>query len=92
MAECGTADHRKAEKLLHAIEVLIATLSDRWEILYRDQARAQRLQPGGSLLWSCNWGWLVIAISPAEPYHPGTAVADHRDIEEAATRVLDACR
>jgi hypothetical protein len=91
-AEYGTADRRKAEKLLHAIEVLIATLSDRWEILYRDQARAQRLQPGGSLLWSCNWGWLVIAISPAEPYHPGTAVADHRDIEEAATRVLDACR
>jgi hypothetical protein len=79
----------KAEKLLHAIEVLIATLSDRWEILYREQGRGQRLQPGGSLLWSCNWGWLVIASSPAEPYHPGTAVADHRDIDEAVTRVLD---
>ena len=73
----------KAEKLLHAIEVLIATLSDRWEILYREQGRGQRLQPGGSLLWSCNWGWLVIASSPAEAYHPGTALADHRDIEES---------
>lgn len=29
---------------------------------------------------------------PAEPYHPGTAVADHRDIDEAVTRVLDVCR
>ena len=48
------------------------------------------MQPGGSLLWSCNWGWLVIASSPAEAYHPGTAVADHHDIEEAVTRVLDA--
>jgi len=27
----------KAEKLLHAIEVLIAVLSDRWEIPYREQ-------------------------------------------------------
>ena len=65
--------------------------SDRWEILYREQG-GQRLQTGGSFLWSCNWGWLVIANSPAEAYHPGTAVADHRDIEEAVTRVLDACR
>jgi hypothetical protein len=30
--------------------------------------------------------------SPAETYHPGIAVADHRDIEEEVTRVLDACR
>src|ERR1700730_5321559 len=44
---------------------------------------------GGSLLWNCNWGWLVIASSPAEAYHPGTAVANHRDIEEAVTPVLD---
>jgi hypothetical protein len=53
------------------------------EILYREQGRGQRLQPSGSLLWSCNWGWLVIASSPAEAYHPGTALADHRDIEES---------
>jgi hypothetical protein len=86
------AEQQITKKLLHAIEVLIATLSDRWEILYREQGRGQRLQPGGSLLWSCNWGWLVIAISPAEPYHPGTAVADHRDIDEAVTRVLDVGR
>jgi hypothetical protein len=86
------AEQQITKKLLHAIEVLIATLSDRWEILYREQGRGQRLQPGGSLLWSCDWGWLVIAISPAEPYHPGTAVADHRDIDEAVTRVLDVCR
>jgi hypothetical protein len=52
----------------------------------------QQLQPGGSLLWSCNWGWLVVASSPTEAYHPGRAVADHRDIEEAVTRELDACR
>src|SRR6266403_611414 len=45
---------------------------------------------GGSLLWSCNWEWLVIAGSPATAYHPGTEVADHRDMEEAVTRVLDA--
>ena len=37
-------------------------------------------------------GWLGIAGAPAEAYHPGTAVADHRDIEEAVTRVLDAYR
>jgi hypothetical protein len=80
----------KRKKLLHAIEVLIAALSDRWEILNREQGRGQRLQPGGSLLRSCNWGWLIVASSPAEAYHP--AVADHRDIEEAVTRVLDACR
>jgi hypothetical protein len=82
----------KRKKLLHAIEVLIAALSDRWEILNREQGRGERLQPGGSLLRSCNWGWLIVASSPAEAYHPGTAVADHRDIEEAVTRLLDACR
>ena len=33
----------------------------------------------------------MLAGSP-EAYHPGTAVADHRDTEEAVTRVLDAYR
>ena len=50
------------------------------------------MQPGGSLLRSCDWGWLVVASSPAEVYHPGTAIADHRDIEEAVTRMTHAGR
>jgi hypothetical protein len=29
---------------------------------------------------------------PRRGYHPGTAIADHRDIEEAVKGVLDACR
>jgi hypothetical protein len=89
-AESGTAGHRKAEKLLHAIEVLIATLSDRREILYRGQvgngggandcSRAARSY-GAAI------GDGLLGELPAEAYHPGTAVADHRDIEEAVTRV-----
>jgi len=34
---------------------------------------------------------LMLAGSP-EAYHLGTAVADHRDTEEAVTRLLDAYR
>jgi hypothetical protein len=29
---------------------------------------------------------------PRRGYHPGTAIADHRDIEEAVKGVLDACQ
>lgn len=74
--------------LLHATEVLIATLSDPWEILSRKQgandcSRAARSY-GAAIGDACGLS--------ARAYHPGTAVADHRDIEEAVTRVLDAYR
>jgi hypothetical protein len=35
---------------------------------------------------------LGMLAGSAQAYHPGTAVADHRDIEKAVTRVLDAYR
>jgi hypothetical protein len=52
---------------IHASEVRIATVSDRWKTLYMEQGRGQPWLPGGSLFWSCKWGLLVIASSPQRP-------------------------
>ncbi len=72
----------KAEKIAEAIAALIAALSNRWEMLFQEQGSGRRSQPGGSLLWSRDWGWCVTATSPAEAYHAGyirveNAVGDH---------------
>jgi hypothetical protein len=52
---------------IDASEVRIATVSDRWKTLYREQGRGQRRLPRGSLFWSCNWGWLVMASAAQGP-------------------------
>jgi len=79
----------EAEKAFTPIEVLIATLSDRWEILYREQGEPT-IAAGRFALMELQLGMLVIAISPASPIIRNP-VADHRDIDAAVTRVLDAC-
>src|SRR5258705_4781683 len=45
-------------------EVLVATLRDRWEILYREQGRGQRLQPGRSLRCCAAGGLRCFVFSP----------------------------
>jgi hypothetical protein len=87
----------KAEKIALTIEALTAALSDRWEMLYREQGNGQRLQSGNSLLWSRNWGWKVTAFSPAQAYHSGyinveVAIVDHPELQDGVTSVFDACR
>lgn len=75
------------------IAALTAALVDRWETLYQEQGNGRRLLPGGSLLWSRDWGWCVTATSPAQAYHSGyisveTAAADHPEIQEAVILTL----
>jgi hypothetical protein len=87
----------RAEKIARAADALVALLSARWDTLYREQGSGRRLQPGNALLWSQTWGWLVTPSQPAQSYRSDyisldAAAAAHSDIQEAVTRVLEACR
>jgi len=82
--ECGTADHRKAEKLLHAIEVLIATLFvSLGKYSTGNRGGANDCSRAARSYGAAIGDGLLSRAPPAEAYHPGTALADHRDIEES---------
>jgi hypothetical protein len=74
---------------LHATEVLIATLSDPRENTLPETSEGPTIAVRRLALMELQLGMLA---GSAEAYQPGTAVADHRDTEEAVTRVLDAYR
>ena len=38
---------------------LTTLVSELWETVYQEQGSGRRLQPGGSLLWSRNWGCVL---------------------------------
>jgi len=50
---------------------LTTLVSELWETVYQEQGSGRRLQPGGSLLWSRNWGWCVTETVPAQTYRCG---------------------
>ena len=83
----------RAVKVAEAMNELTALLRANWDEMYADQGRGRALQSGGSIMWSPNWGWQILARSPAQQY-----CADSLNLELAAkenTKVgvaLDALR
>jgi hypothetical protein len=58
----------RAVKVAEAMNELTAILRANWDEMYLDQGRGRALQPGGSIMWSPNWGWQILARSPAQQY------------------------
>jgi hypothetical protein len=83
----------RAIKVAEAMNELTALLRANWDEMYADQGRGRALQPSGSIMWSPNWGWQVLARSPAQQY-----CADSLNLELAAKenaevgQALDALR
>jgi hypothetical protein len=69
----------RAVKVAEAMNELTAILRANWDEMYLDQGRGRALQPGGSIMWSPNWGWQILARSPAQQY-----CADSINLEPAA--------
>jgi hypothetical protein len=58
----------RAVKVAESMNELTALLRANWDQIYLDQGRGRSLQAGGSIMWSPNWGWLILARSPAQQY------------------------
>jgi hypothetical protein len=69
----------------------------REDALFREQGSGRRLQPGDTLLWSRDWGWLLTPTTPAQSYRSGyisleAAAAAHQEIHAAVLQIFEACR
>jgi hypothetical protein len=78
----------RAPRIADAAASLTRVLSEKWDILNKEQGNGREYQPAGAVLWASRWGWRLLPGSPAETYCYGyinveKAASTHRDIREA---------
>ena len=63
--------------------------------IYSEQGNGRLLQPGGSIMWSREWGWEVLLRHPAQQYSGNyinvtTAANDDAQIRDALSALQNA--
>lgn len=88
---------QRAVKLADAMKTLTGVLAVNWKQTYLDQGSGRPLHPGGSIMWSPDWGWEILPKSPAQSYCSGhinleVAAKSNGDIQLALNGLWEAMR